>query len=252
MEKQLLYLLDWDLNFALPELEAHFEHFLAPIRKAIADDRSVRRRHRDYLAQREAQRHAQRQRYADPNILDDFSDFRTDAADTTTAALPRSMYPSAKAYKAHKAHVMGHSHIHIHTHTHTPSASDVPDLSRSGTVDTLASFLSGSSGASSRASSRSRSNTPASSVSSMKSFQDVNIDMYTEGYAAADPYGGGGGGEYYSASPAQVYAMPGQGKMQPDVPMYDASAQQQQQASKRARLGMGRQNILARFLRSGN
>jgi len=264
MEKQLLYLLDWDLNFALPELEAHFEHFLAPIRKSIDDDRSVRRRQREYLAQREAQRQAQRQRYADQQnlltqdeqlaaarlALDDFTDFRMDLGDATatTTAAPRSMYTSAKAYKAY---IMGH------THTHTPSASDVPDLSRSGTVDTLASFLSGAySGQSSRASSRSRSNTPASSISSMKSFQDVNIDMYTEGYGAADPYGngngGGGGNDYYSASPAQLYMAaptPTHGKVQPEVPMYDASAQP---ASKRARLGMGRQNLLSRFLGSRN
>lgn len=37
MEKQLLSMLDWDLNFSQEELMAQFEPFLAPIRKALEE-----------------------------------------------------------------------------------------------------------------------------------------------------------------------------------------------------------------------
>jgi hypothetical protein len=36
MEKELLYLLDWNLNFEQSELEYHFEPFLARIRDSMA------------------------------------------------------------------------------------------------------------------------------------------------------------------------------------------------------------------------
>jgi hypothetical protein len=47
MERQLLYLLDWDLNFDLTELEGHFEPFLAPIRNAIQEERRIKIHHRE-------------------------------------------------------------------------------------------------------------------------------------------------------------------------------------------------------------
>ena len=37
MEKQLLSLLDWNLNFDQEELMGHFEPFLAPLRQALAE-----------------------------------------------------------------------------------------------------------------------------------------------------------------------------------------------------------------------
>lgn len=256
MEKQLLYLLDWDLNFDLPQLEMHFEHFLGPIRAVIEEDRESRLRQSEYMARREIERKAVRQQYYNPDVtleredkyklarlaLDEFKDMRMEAGDPTLGQ-PRTMFASAKAYKAQ------------YMKSHTPSASDVPDLSRSGTSETISSYGAGSySGHSSRASSRSRSNTPASSISSMRSFPDLNADMYNA--QQEDVYNACNG--YYmptgttTASPEQVYmAAPTHGKVQPDVTMYDAEPAAQQ-SSKRARLGMSRQNILSRFLSSRN
>lgn len=238
MERQLLYLLDWDLNFGLAELEGHFEHFLAPIRNAIQEERQIKNRHREYLAQREAERHTLR--IARPT-LDDFKELRTETTEPTMAE-PRAMYNSAKAYKAE------------FLKRRTPSASDIPDLSRSGTADTTSSYSMGCySGNSSRESSRSRSNTPISRIPSMNSFQeDLKVDMYA---SQSD--------DYYlpvapTMSPEQVYiAAPTHGKVQPDITtMYDIE-QATRQSSRRARMGMsmgiGRsQNIISRFLGSRN
>lgn len=44
MERQILQLLDWDLNFNLAEVHGHFEHFLAPIRIAIDEKRQSQKR----------------------------------------------------------------------------------------------------------------------------------------------------------------------------------------------------------------
>ncbi|KFY43688.1 hypothetical protein V494_01846 [Pseudogymnoascus sp. VKM F-4513 (FW-928)] len=235
MERQLLYLLDWDLNFDLAELEGHFEPFLAPIRNAIQEERQIKIRHREYLAKREAERHTLR--IARPAVDE------SKETSEPTVAQPRAMYNSAKAYKAE------------FLKRRTPSASDIPDLSRSCTTDTTGSYNMGCySGYSSRESSRSRSNTPISRIPSMNSFQeDLKVDMY----ASHD--------EYYlpvapTMSPEQVYiAAPTHGKVQPDITtMYDIE-QATQQSSRRARMGMsmsmgmGRsQNIISRFLGSRN
>lgn len=45
MEKQLLFLLDWDLRITNEDLFTHLEPFLAPIRTRLADDDSKRRAH---------------------------------------------------------------------------------------------------------------------------------------------------------------------------------------------------------------
>ena len=44
MEKQLLALLDWDLNFDVEELEEEFEPFLAPIHEALEEKARVTER----------------------------------------------------------------------------------------------------------------------------------------------------------------------------------------------------------------
>lgn len=45
MEKQLLFLLDWDLRITNEDLFIHLEPFLAPIRTRLAEDDSKRRAH---------------------------------------------------------------------------------------------------------------------------------------------------------------------------------------------------------------
>jgi PHO85 cyclin-1 len=243
MERQLLYLLDWDLNFDLAELEGHFEHFLAPIRNTIEEERQIQKRHRDYLAHREAERNALR---ITRPAMDEFKDLCMEASESTLGH-PKTMYNSAKAYKAE------------FLKRRTPSASDIPDLSRSSTADTAGSYGSYS-GHSSRESSRSRSTTPISRIPSMNSFQEnLKVDMYASQSDNAISYGASN--NYYlpvapTMSPEQVYiAAPTHGKIQPDITtMYDIE-QAAQQSSRRARMGMsmGRsQNILSRFLGSRN
>jgi PHO85 cyclin-1 len=51
MEKQLLFLLDWDLRVTNDDLYLHLDHFLAPIRQEIEQRREAKRQHQAQLAQ---------------------------------------------------------------------------------------------------------------------------------------------------------------------------------------------------------
>lgn len=221
MEKQLLGLLTYDLNFGMEELELQFEPFLQPIRQAIAENRAMR--HRQKKA--ETARRAERKRCYEPVIVDEYRGL----VQTTELNLG-NMYSDA------------------HTRGHVPSVSDVPALSYG-----YASSSDGcgvDSGNSFRASSRSRSATPASSISSINSYQDLKADVainivyagiadgYTDVFA-----------EGYSNSPEQVYiAAPNHGKVQPVMDGYGNTVQQP--PAKRVRHGMTRStssNIFSRI-----
>ena len=216
MEKQLLGLLTYDLNFGLEELELQFEPFLLPIRQAIAENRAARHRQR----KAEAARLAERKRRYEPSI----EDYRGMAQTIEI--------PYGKVYRDYSK-------------GHVPSVSDVPSL-------TYASDGSGVySGKSSRASSRSRSDTPPSSISST-SYQDLKADIakveinvdyagMADGYVDAFAEG-------YSNSPEQVYiAAPKHGKVQPAMDIY---ANTVQPPAKRVKHGMTRStssNLFARL-----
>jgi hypothetical protein len=231
MEKQLLYLLDWDLNFTQEELEQQFEPFLAPIRAAIEADIAEQQKLKEMQAIKEAARKAERQRLYDPRTVMDNQE------KARAARLALDEYADFSQVSRRR-----------YMHQQIPSISDVPGLSRSGTADTLASYGPGSY-ASSRASSRSRSNTPQSSISSMRSFTDIraNIDVYEPSglpYSITTP-------DIYAADIAadpQVYVQQPAALQKPaaDVAIFDASAQQ---STKRARLTMSMsRQFLGRFL----
>lgn len=219
MEKQLLGLLDYDLNFGMEELELQFEPFLQPIRQAVAEHRAMR--HRQKKA--DAARRAERKRCYEPVIVDEYNGLYQ----TTEIS---NLYGDAYA----KGHV--------------PSVSDVPALSHGYTSSSGSSGV--VSGNSSRASSRNRSVTPASSISSANSYQDlkadvaINIDYagstddYTDAFA-----------ERNAVSPQQVYiTAPTHGKVQPVVTGYGNTVQQP--PTKRVRHGMTRStssNLFARI-----
>lgn len=141
MEKQLLFLLDWDMRINQEDLFVHLEPFLAPIRKRQEQDASRRRAHL-----REQEKLARQQPYyalsshKSSSYISDLGHF------------------SANGPPAH------HSPRHLNTRNRSisPPAEDaVPGLIRPGTADTYST--------SSRSSSRSPTmsyGTPASSVSS--------------------------------------------------------------------------------------
>lgn len=229
MEKQLLGLLDYNLNFGNEELEHHFEPFLAPIRASIAqarEERAIRRQQRE-IAHKEAMRQVEQQLYYQPATVKQNTGYYIDMG----AAYAMDGY--SKCY--------------------VPSASDVPDLARSRSGDTLGTFgrYGGYSSNSSRESSRSRSATPASSVPSGNLYQeeqDGSGDKFSyahlaEGYSNEDLASG-----YYDQSPENIYvAAPTHGKVQPAVNVSGVVAQPQIKHSR----GMSRSttaNLLNRLL----
>ncbi|KAI9838340.1 MAG: hypothetical protein M1819_005608 [Sarea resinae] len=169
MEKQLLFLLDWDLNITQEDLYTHFEHFLSPIR-----DQQQREREKAEMArviklrEKEILEHQQRE------ISRLFESQHRSALDL-------SLYDSS-SYEAYPDYAPRPSYQH-HLQPHTPqrrgpslsppSSSEVPGLARSGTGDSLSS--------SSSSTSSSTSGTPASSI--VSAYLDADDDMHTQQYA---------------------------------------------------------------------
>jgi G1/S-specific cyclin PLC1 len=156
MEKQLLFLLDWDLNIKPADLYTHFEPFLAPIRveqeakRAREEARLLREQQFLESKQREAEElrsYQRRARYYSPSH-----------------PINSSKYLS-RPLPAHTSQNSGpHRRFRTVSSTSPPPSSEVPGLSRSGTDDTLSSYTSSVSSRSATPSERV--STPASSVSS--------------------------------------------------------------------------------------
>ena len=154
MEKQLLFLLDWDLNISGDDLYTHLEPFLAPIRTEIERQEEHARikeeRKRQLRQQQQIEEEMSRIQYAasqywgpggreEKKYAQIYEGQYLDPTGTVIRPASRQRYDSP------------------------PSSTDVPGLSRSGTVDTVSTT---SSSASSYISSISRSGTPASSIGS--------------------------------------------------------------------------------------
>lgn len=207
MEKQLLGLLDYELNFSNDELEQHFEPFLAPIRKVIAQehfDRRLRNQQLELL-RIQAMGGSEQQLYCEP-----------------IGSKKRGRYYTGAPQKA--------SHIDICTpsadylNSGVPSASDVPGLARSRSGDTIGSYgrNGGYSGYSSRESSISRSATPAttnpsdhSSSNQVQDFGKIVLGDYADGFSAEVLAAN------YNQSPEIYIAAPAHGKVQPVVDVYE-------------------------------
>jgi G1/S-specific cyclin PLC1 len=143
MEKQLLSLLEWDLNVTEDDLYFHFDPFLAPIRSEIqreeervrAKKESRKRAIREQQAQEEAA--ARHQYEATQYWIPDYEEKHSAMYQDPYVDATRSKYDSP------------------------PSASDIPDLSRSATYDDYATSSSASSYVE-----NSREGTPLSSIGS--------------------------------------------------------------------------------------
>lgn len=173
MEKQLLYLLDWDLNFSLEELTSHFEPFLAPIREQMELKAERRRNERRLHAYAKAREEAHRESIARASVIT--------AIEPAVLATPMPTYRPATAARRAAPLPSPPNFSRVTRSTvrsvSPPSATDIPPLSRSGTSDSYASTPN-SSRASSR--SRSRSQTP-SSVRSLGSEADIEAQHDLDG-----------------------------------------------------------------------
>ncbi|TVY89541.1 PHO85 cyclin [Lachnellula willkommii] len=153
MEKQLLYLLDWDLNISEDDLYLHLDPFLAPIRSEIqrqeehARAKESRKRAREQLKMEEEAKRIQYEvasQYWVPGYEEkDQSFYQGQYLDPASVALTR---PSSRM-----------------TYDSPPPTNEVPDLARSGTADTYSTV---SSSSSSYMSNHSTQGTPVSSIGS--------------------------------------------------------------------------------------
>jgi G1/S-specific cyclin PLC1 len=151
MEKQLLFLLDWDLNIKQDDLFTHFEPFLAPIR--LQQQRQVEKEALARIAakSREEQQ-ARRLPYEYPVYSSSLTQLHEPRQGLTLGNATFSSQTSAYT----PAHRRYHSRL---PSLSPPSACEVPGLTRSGTADTLSSTPS-------------YANTPASMVSSYMDSED--------------------------------------------------------------------------------
>jgi G1/S-specific cyclin PLC1 len=145
MEKQLLFLLDWDLNISEDDLYTHLDPFLAPIRQEIEQAEQAAR---EAVARKQAQKE-QRQLLADEACRIQYD-----------AAQQYWMPAYQEKHLAYDGHYLDASRQRYDS---PPASTDVPGLARSGTGDTLSTV---SSSASSYISSISRTGTPESSLGS--------------------------------------------------------------------------------------
>lgn len=149
MEKQLLFLLDWDLNISEDDLYTHLDPFLAPIRgdierteqQARAKEAKKRALREQQMLEEEAHR---RQQYG---VVDPYWQLQG-------YSQPQLPILYNGQYINHPSQIRYDS---------PPPATEIPGLARSGTADTLSTV---SSSASSYVSSISRSGTPNSSIGS--------------------------------------------------------------------------------------
>lgn len=168
MEKQLLFLLDWDLGITNEDLCTHLEPFLAPIRERHVQDASKRRAQ---LREQESISQKQRSNYT-----------KSHSRSTVSVAAPIAMPPAVGVYASPSIYTSSSYISDLERFTATdaptyrpirqphnprnrsispPSADAVPGLVRPGTADTYS--VSSRSSSASPAMSR---GTPASSVSS--------------------------------------------------------------------------------------
>ncbi|CAG8976197.1 hypothetical protein HYALB_00011128 [Hymenoscyphus albidus] len=154
MEKQLLFLLDWDLNISEDDLYLHLDPFLAPIRCEIQhqEDRARAKERRKRALREQQLQEAEAARQYQANLA------------AAQYWMPEYDEKNSLVYQGQYVDPTG-SIIRTTRYDSTPSTSDVPDLARSETADPYSSSSS-SSGSSYRSNNNSRAGTPNSSVGS--------------------------------------------------------------------------------------
>jgi G1/S-specific cyclin PLC1 len=172
MEKQLLFLLDWDLNMNEDDLYLHLDPFLAPIRADLMRQEEYQRQ----VAFEEEKARQESKQLEELNACmyyEQESYWRYDG-------LPKANDPVI----LHEGQYVDPTGEAVRHYNSPPSSTDVPGLARSGTIDTV------SSSASSYTDSISRSGTPNSS---MGSYLGEELDAHYAGISST-----------YSQSPTHV------------------------------------------------
>lgn len=220
MEKQLLFLLDWELGITEDDLYSNLEPFLAPIRAEIE--------RQEQHARIQAEEHARIRSEKKRAIREQ------KRMEETMLALQRHQQSAQyAAYEQEYANYNGHFSISMDHLAGTPDSMDVPELthaSRSNTGDSISS-------ASSYIDQLSRSATPASSVGSYG--EELEQQMSYDGLP----------GHYSAQSPAHIVRdivhvqIAGQKMLPYEIPQDAATLE----AAKKAKAGKAG-NIFSRFL----
>lgn len=160
MEKQLLFLLDWDLGISEDDLYIHLEPFLAPIRVEI-------QRQEELARAKEAKKRAARELQ---KLEEEAVRLRYEQARRSQYYLPTYSEKQSEVFQIYEPNCITlpfvdstPSYQPYSQSQSPPPTSDVPALSCSGTIETYSTL---SSSASSLHSSISRTGTPASSIGS--------------------------------------------------------------------------------------
>ncbi|KAL2075329.1 hypothetical protein VTL71DRAFT_272 [Oculimacula yallundae] len=160
MEKQLLFLLDWDLNISSDDLYTHLDPFLEPIRHEIE-------RKQEYARMKEARKRAAREQQ-----LAEEEQQRMQYESASQYWLPS--YPEHQTFEGQYVDPtgmpIGRPHSSNIRYDSPPPSTEVPGLARSGTADTYSSV---SSSASSYVDTISRAGTPNSSIGS---YMDMEVE----------------------------------------------------------------------------
>ena len=190
MEKQLLFLLDWDLRVTHQDLLTRLDPFLAPIRVRLLrrqrleqeeDDlaRQIRWREREIIRQHHAAVQGHPYGYERHRRLPSSTSSTSSSTTAVSLLSPRMNWPlddsSSSRDLLSRVTAAGPSPSRAERSTtllSPPSSVDVPRLSRSGTVDTMSSYSRSSTTSSSSSSSSSRLGTPVSSIGSYVDVED--------------------------------------------------------------------------------
>ncbi len=250
MERQLLFLLDWDLQVTNEDLFAHLEPFLAPIRAKIQYKQQEKEDAKRMVQIREQEIRKQQQRALDDSIE---AERRAKLDLQASAPLPAmGVYDSPASY-ASPYSIGSYERYNSQTSLVSqpvypqrqrkpreassrqrsispPSALDVPGLARSGTAGTLPSSRSSSASPSFRG-------TPASSVSSYLDEAYVRTDDAKFAYLASSG----------TDSPSTSYLH----MSRPTLKAHQLSFQNEEKPAKKARTTGGGSmggSLISRFL----
>ncbi|KAH7342985.1 hypothetical protein BKA65DRAFT_302674 [Rhexocercosporidium sp. MPI-PUGE-AT-0058] len=174
MEKQLLFLLDWDLNISEDDLYTHLDPFLEPIRHEIE-------RKQEYARMKEARKRAAREQQ-----LAEEEQHRMQYESASQYWLPgyQAQQTCDGQYVDPTGMVVGRPRSANIRDDSPPPSTEVPGLARSGTADTYSTV---SSSASSYVDSISRSATPNSSIGSYMEMEAEQEGQYCRGANNTSP-----------------------------------------------------------------
>jgi G1/S-specific cyclin PLC1 len=235
MEKQLLFLLDWDLRITPQDLYTHLEPFLAPVRAQL-QQREERHEARKLASLRERELAAYRERFRERSPA--ASDISTASYESPRSYSPHAYSSNTSMPQRTPRRPVGHARLRSIS---PPSADAVPGLTRAASSTPSSSFSASRSSSASPAPTRGT-NTPASMIASYN--EDVYVPTMAEPELAYKyPYTGYEDGALEGES---LY------RCRPGYAAYTSYALNggEEKPAKKVKMGNASGGIISRFLNS--